>query len=234
MVDKIFLSTVVADALFLSSGVMELVFSLVVQSQMKNTATDGEDVTRNLLYQRFPLTAGIVNAIFILVTFAVTLPGLVMPARSFLKVSGYMVTVCAIFTMCVAVFLWVMTLRMSEQFFNIYIDQEPDVQSLIQNSFQCCGYINSTTPAFVMDSTCSSPASAALLRGCSTSISSFANLHIDGIFTVLFGIVGEFKLHLLPNGIDAIFILCIACLLKDRKERERYRHIDEKAGYRQI
>ncbi|KAF4449311.1 putative Pls1 tetraspanin [Fusarium austroafricanum] len=182
MVDKIFLSTIAADVLFLSSGVMELVFSLVVQSKMKDVPSDGEDVTRNLLYQRFPLTAGIVNAIFILVTFAVTLPGLVMPARSFLKVSGYMVT------------------------------------------FQCCGYFNSTTPAFVMDSTCSSPASAALLRGCATSISSFANMHIDGIFTVLFGIV----------GIDAIFILCIACLLKDRKERERYRHIDEKAGYRQI
>lgn len=99
-----------------------------------------------------------------------------------------------------------------------------------------------------MDSTCSSPASAALLRGCATSISSFANLHIDSIFTVLFGIVGEFKPPFLAQlcaktsqvtnfpyiGIDAIFILCIACLLKDRKERERYRHIDEKAGYRQI
>lgn len=98
-----------------------------------------------------------------------------------------------------------------------------------------------------MDSTCSSPASAALLRGCAASISSFANLHIDSIFTVLFGIVGEFKLSFLAQlcaetlqtnfphiGIDAIFILCIACLLKDRKERERYRHIDEKAGYRQI
>lgn len=224
MVDKIFLCTVLADLIFLASGVMELVFSLVVKSQMGDISSDGESVTRNLLYQRFPLTAGIVNAIFILVTFTATLPGLVMPARSFLKVSGYMVTICAIFTMCVAVFLWVMTLRMKEQFFNIYIEQEPDVQSLIQNSFQCCGYENSTSPAFVMDTVCSSPASAALLRGCATSISSFANLHIDGIFTVLFGIV----------GVDAIFVLCIACLLKDRKERERYRHIDEKSGYRQI
>lgn len=35
-------------------------------------------------------------------------------------------------------------------------------------------------------------------------------------------------------GVDAILILCIACLAKDRKERERYRHIDEKSGYRQI
>jgi hypothetical protein len=134
MVDKIFLCTVLADLIFLASGVMELVFSLVVKSQMDDITSDGESVTRNLLYQRFPLTAGIVNAIFILVTFAATLPGLVMPARSFLKVSGYMVTICAIFTMCVAVFLWVMTLRMKEQFFNIYIEQEPDVQSLIQNS----------------------------------------------------------------------------------------------------
>jgi hypothetical protein len=139
MVDKIFLTTVCADILFLGSGVMELVFSLVVRSQMNDMATDGETATRNLLYQRFPLTAGIVNAIFILVTFAATLPGLVMPARSFLKVSGYMVTVCSIFTMCVAVFLWVMTLRMKEQFFDIYIDQEPAVQSLIQNSVRPAG-----------------------------------------------------------------------------------------------
>ena len=134
MVDKIFLATVIADILFLASGVMELVFSLVVRSLMNNMPSDGVDATRNLLYQRFTLTAGIVNAVFILVTFAATLPGLVMPARSFLKVSGYMVTLCSIFTMCVAVYLWVMTLKMRGQFFNIYIEQEPEVQSLIQNS----------------------------------------------------------------------------------------------------
>ncbi|KAF5017261.1 hypothetical protein F66182_10832 [Fusarium sp. NRRL 66182] len=224
MVDKVFVATVIADILFLAAGIMELVFSLVVQSEMYDLPSDGEQATRNLLYQRFPLTAGIVNAVFVLVTFAVTLPGLVMPTRSFLKVSGYMVTVCGIFTMCVGVFLWVMTLKIRAQFFDIYIAQEPEVQSLIQNSFQCCGYFNSTAPAFVMDTTCSSPASAALLRGCAASISSFASLNIDGIFTLMFGVV----------GIDAIFVLCIACLLKERKERERYRHIDEKSGYRQI
>ncbi|KAM0439679.1 hypothetical protein ACHAPT_000771 [Fusarium lateritium] len=224
MANKVFLAAVAADILFLASGILELVFALVVRSQMDDVPSDGERATRNLLHQRFPLTAGIVNAAFILATFAVTLPGLVMPARSILKISGYMVTFCAVFTMCVGVFLWVMTLKMREQFFDIYLAQEPEVQSLIQTSFGCCGYFNSTTPAFVMDSTCTSPASAALLRGCATSISSFSNLHIDSIFTIVFGIV----------GVDAIFILCIACLLKDRKERERYRHIDEKSGYRQI
>lgn len=39
--------------------------------------------------------------------------------------------------------------------------------------------------------------------------------------------------HLLTRapGIDVVLIMAIACLLKDRKERERYRHIDEKSGY---
>jgi hypothetical protein len=42
--------------------------------------------------------------------------------------------------------------------------------------------------------------------------------------------------HLLTSSpaVNAIFIISIACLLKDRKERERYRYIDEKTGYYQI
>lgn len=220
--NKVFFATVAADGLFLAAGIMELVFSLVVRSQMNDVPTDGEQATRNLLYQRFPLAAGIVNAAFILLTFVATLPGLFMPARGILKVGGYMVTFCAIFTMCVGVFLWVMTLRIREEFLAVYVAQDPSVQGLIQTSFECCGYNNSTVPAFVTDSTCPSPAAAALMRGCATAISSFANIHIDSIFTVVFGIV----------GIDAIFVLCIACLLKERKERERYRHIDEKSGFR--
>ncbi|CAM1502095.1 Fc.00g040790.m01.CDS01 [Cosmosporella sp. VM-42] len=224
MVNKIFLATVIADMLFLGSGILELVFSLVVRSQMNNVPSNGEEATRNLLHQRFPLTAGIVNAAFILVVFVATLPGLFMPTRGILKAGGYMVTFCGIFTMCVGVFLWVMTLRIKEEFSSIYIAQEPSVQGLIQTTFECCGYFNSTTPAFVTDITCPSPAAAALLRGCATYISSFANIYIDSIFTAVFGIV----------GIDAVFVLCIACLLKERKEKERYHHIDEKSGFRQF
>ncbi|KAG5913415.1 hypothetical protein E4U53_004875, partial [Claviceps sorghi] len=88
--------------------------------------------------------------------------------------------------------------------------------------FQCCGYHNATTPAFITDPVCSSPAAAALLRGCGTAISDFGNIFLDYFFTSLFGMV----------GLDAILVLAIACLLKDRKERERYRYIDEKSGFR--
>lgn len=90
--------------------------------------------------------------------------------------------------------------------------------------FECCGYFNSTSPAFVTDSVCQSPAAAALQRGCVGPVSSFANIFLDNIFTAVFGFV----------GIDALLIICLTMVLKDRKERERFRHIDEKSGYRGI
>lgn len=56
--------------------------------------------------------------------------------------------------------------------------------------------------------------------GCITPFSSKANIFLDFIFTGAFGIV----------GIDVVLILATAMLLKDRQEKERYRHIDEKNG----
>ena len=68
--------------------------------------------------------------------------------------------------------------------------------------------------------TCPSPAAAALMRGCATPIASFANVFLDDIFTAVFGMA----------GVGGALILATACLLKDRKEQERFRHIDEKNG----
>jgi hypothetical protein len=62
------------------------------------------------------------------------------------------------------------------------------------------------------------------MRGCAGPISGFANVFLDNIFTALFGVV----------GFDVVFIMATACLLKDRKERERFQHIDEKHGFGRI
>lgn len=72
------------------------------------------------------------------------------------------------------------------------------------------------------DTTCTSPASAALMRGCAGPISSFANVFVDDIFTGVFGMA----------GVDLLLILATACLLKDRKEAERFRYIDAKSERR--
>lgn len=221
MPDKVFVATVVADVLFLASGAMELGFSIAAMNLKDQTPTDGRDATRHLLYQRFPLVVGIVNAIFVLVTFLFTVPAMALVKRSLLKISGYMITVCAVFSLAVGLYLWIMTLQLKETFLPVYEDQDSSVQSLVQVSFQCCGYLNSTTPAFVTDSACPSPAAAALLRGCSTNMASFANAFVTDLFTAIFGMV----------GIDALLILAIACLLKERKEIERYYIIDQKRNY---
>lgn len=134
MVNKILLAAVAADVLFLAAGASQLAFALVVRNLMDEDPQEGRQAARNLLYQRFPLEAGLVNAIFIFVTFFVTLPGLLTPARSWLKLSGFLVTICAIFTLCIGIFLWVLTLNSGKDFFDIWMAQEPKVQSLMQTS----------------------------------------------------------------------------------------------------
>ncbi|KAG7291664.1 hypothetical protein NEMBOFW57_001683 [Staphylotrichum longicolle] len=224
MVNKIQLAYVAADGLFMLMGVFILAFSVIVGNIRDEEPSNGRQAARNLLYQGFPLTAGIVNAVFIFVTFLVTLPGLATSARKWIKLAGYMAVVCAIFSMCLGLYLWILTLKSRGDFAPLFAAQTDQVKSLMQVEFNCCGYVNSTSPAFVTDATCPSKAAAAIMRGCATPISSFANVFLDNIFTALFGVV----------GFDVVFVMATVCLLKDRKERERFRHIDEKNGMGRI
>ncbi len=168
-----------------------------------------------------------------------------MPTRIWLKISGGMVTATALFSLVLGLDLWILTLKTKEDFAPLWVAQNSTVQDLMQTAvcslapclastafwtkstdpcvcvqFNCCGYFNSSSPAFVTDSTCPSPAAAALMRGCATPIGSFANVFVDDIFTAVFGMC----------GVGGLLILATACLLKDRKERERFRYIDEKNG----
>ena len=77
--------------------------------------------------------------------------------------------------------------------------------------FDCCGYVNATTPPFVQDQTCTNSLVAAQKGGCIAPFSSFTNKYLDQIFTAAFGIV----------GIDFILVLCVAMVLKYRMEQER-------------
>lgn len=133
-VNKILLAAVAADLLFIAAGTCLLAFALVVRNTMNDEPDEGKQAARNLLYQQFPLDAGLVNAAFIFITFIATLPGLATPARSWLKVSVCMVTVCAIFTLCIGIFLWILTLNSKSSFFDVWMEQDGSVQSLMQSS----------------------------------------------------------------------------------------------------
>ncbi|KAJ2981428.1 hypothetical protein NUW58_g6690 [Xylaria curta] len=222
MVNKVLAAFIGVDIFFVATGALILGFSVIVQNTCFDPPTDGDMAARDLLYRQFPFSAGIGNAIFTFITFACTLPALATNSRTWLKASLFLVVVDAIFTLAIGLQLWILTLRIKDTYFNIWISQTPEVQGLMQTAFQCCGYFNSTSPAFHTDATCPSPATAALMTGCVTPLSRFSNTFIDNIFTAVFGVV----------GVDAVLVIAALCLLKERKEMERYRHIDEKNGSR--
>lgn len=211
---------VIADFLFLAGGALILAYSLIEETNM-TTAPTKETIVRNLLLIYSPNTAGIVNAGFIFFGFLVSIPGLILPStRGWLKFFGGMVVINALFTMIIGLTIWFHTLKTRSEFSGVYAALPSASQSLIQQSLDCCGYESSTSPMFVTDSVCTSASVAAMKGGCISPFSSKANVILDVIFTAAFGIV----------GVDAIVFLSILMLLQERKEQERYRHIDEKNG----
>ncbi|KAI0019121.1 tetraspanin [Xylariomycetidae sp. FL0641] len=217
---KVLTAFVATDGLFAAMGAVVLGFSIVVKNTCFDPADTGNETARDLLYQLFPLTAGIGSGVMTLVIFLATLPALVTNSRGLLKFVGYLVVVDSLYKLILGADLWVLTLKLKETLSPVWNSQTPSVQSQLQMTFNCCGYFNSTSPAFVTDSTCPSPASAALMDGCASPINSFGQTFVDMIFTAIFGMV----------GVNVVFIMAIACLSKERKEMERFRHIDEKGG----
>ncbi|KAI1424574.1 tetraspanin [Xylaria sp. FL1777] len=222
MVNKVLAAFIGIDILFAITGAIIVGFSVIVKNTCFDPPTDGNEAVRDLLYQQFPLSAGIGNGIFTFIAFASTLPALATNSRSWLKAAIFLVVINAIFTLVIGLDLWIFTLRIKETFAGLWSAQTGDVQGFMQEAFNCCGYFNSTSPAFHTDSVCPSPATAALMTGCATPITRFSNTFVDNIFTAVFGVV----------GVDAVLVVAALCLLKDRKEMERYRHIDEKTGAR--
>ncbi|KAL5118978.1 hypothetical protein ACEQ8H_003107 [Pleosporales sp. CAS-2024a] len=220
MPTKLMMVFVAMDFLFAGCGGLVLGFSLISEQSLRNAPTVN-NVAQNLLLGQCPLTAGVVNAIFIFVTFLLSLPALFLPTnRGWLRLQGWLVVICAIYTLSVGLAIWIETLQTRRNLSFMWGREKPMSQSLLQQKFNCCGYFNSTSPPFVTDNTCSNPLVAAQKGGCIGKFSSFANKYLNEVFTAAFGIV----------GVDFILVLCVAMVLKYRSEQERYRHIDEKNG----
>lgn len=70
----------------------------------------------------------------VIAAFAFTLPAIAIPTRGWLKVSGYMIVVNAIFSTILGLYLWILTLRTKETFSAVWDAQTPQVQDLMQTT----------------------------------------------------------------------------------------------------
>lgn len=71
-----------------------------------------------------------------------TIPGIITPARVWLKIAGIMATLCAIFSMIIGVDLWILTLKTKGDFEPLWIAQPSAIQDLMETSVS-----NLSTPA---------------------------------------------------------------------------------------
>jgi len=217
--NKILLSYVLLDILFLGTGIL-LLTTVIVQKDDKTPPTRA-NVAWKMLLSLCPLRAAFVNGIFIVLAFLVSLPGVVLPTnRMWLRLHGWLIVFCIFFTLAMGLEVWIRTLKTRSNLNVLWTQQSPQVQGLLQDTFNCCGYINSTTPPFQTNSVCPNPLAAAQMPGCIVPFSNFANKYLSVLFTASFGIV----------ALDVLLILCVAMVLKQRREQKRYRHIDEKNG----
>jgi len=220
MVNSVVASYVVADILFLGTGIM-LISAAAVWQKATLAEPTMESVARLLLLKDAPLMAVIVNGAVVVFAFLVSLPAFARPtSRAWLKAHGWLAVMCALLTLALGLREWISTLTTRANLGTIWGQQSPQTQSLLQQKFNCCGYMNSTSPMYVMDSVCTGDIVAALKEGCVSPFATYAEKTINLLFTALFGIV----------GLDFTLILCAAMLIRYRKEQLRYRLIDQKWG----
>lgn len=79
--------------------------------------------------------AAIVNAGFVIFTFLLSVPAILLPDnRRWLKVHGWMVVVCALFTLVLGLEIWFHTLKTRAYLNVIWNEQPAQIQSWLQQS----------------------------------------------------------------------------------------------------
>lgn len=79
--------------------------------------------------------AAAVNAVFVFVTFAISLPGvLVSNNRFWLKLQGWLIIVCAAFTLVLGLMVWYETLQTRAELNVVWGQESTAMQSLLQQA----------------------------------------------------------------------------------------------------
>ncbi|EPS41965.1 hypothetical protein H072_4018 [Dactylellina haptotyla CBS 200.50] len=209
------------DILHLGSSIGLIIAGFIFMQHMEKLPLNTENAPQVILLYYLPCVPIFVNGIISAVTFLFSLPALLLPQSVFwLRLHGWLLVICAIYSLVLGLMIWVDTLTERAQMFEAWTDVGPTVQTLLQERFNCCGYLSAMEPLFVTDATCPNALAASQTKPCVGPFTNYQDWFFNTTFTILFGIV----------GLDFIMLCMTAMVVKQRNEIRRYRKLDEKKG----
>jgi len=208
----------VLDFLLLAAGAVALALSIVWRRP---------DMMVNMVLSNADLTAGVILGIALIVTFFVSIAGVVQRNHITigLVITNYALLIDAIGIVIIGTFVWFFTLEERKNFSVFWNAATPDVRRQLQDKLKCCGYFNGTDFAEI-GGFCSSQDfinnlnTTNISNFCVTPITNFADMTLNNIFTTVYGFM----------AIVLCLLLATLCVIKKRHEDERFKKIDAKRG----
>lgn len=139
-------------------------------------------------------TAGLILAIALLVTWAVSVGAIIQPnhVTKPLMIVNWLLLLDGIGTLVIGTIVWFFTLRQRAEFHDIFAAQSNDTKILIQDQLKCCGYFNSTDLAVVGGTFCANQTFIEVTNNatgnfCVTPITAYSDYTLNNIFTSVYG-----------------------------------------------
>ncbi|KAF8644123.1 hypothetical protein AX16_008652 [Volvariella volvacea WC 439] len=206
------------DLCLLAAGAVAIALSIVWRAP---------NILMNMVLSDADLTAGLVLGVALLVTFAISIAGVVQQNHITigLVVLNWALLIDAIGIIIIGTFVWFFTLRERANFYELWLAATPDVRRTLQDQFKCCGYFTGNDTVEI-GGYCESLDFANSLNEtvlenfCVTPITAFADMTLNNVFTTVYGYM----------AIVLSLLLATLCVIKKRQEDERFKKIDAKRG----
>jgi hypothetical protein len=211
----------VLDFTLLAAGIVALVLSLMWRAP---------NILMNMVLSNADLTAGTVLGVAFLVTFVISIGGVVQRNHvTFgLVILNYALIIDALMIVVIGTFVWWFTLQERANFHELWQQASEATRINLQDQFKCCGYFNGTNLQAIGGQYCTSQQFIDSLKPdvldnfCVTPITNFADMTLNNIFTTIYGFM----------AVVLCLLLATLCVIKKRQEDERFKKIDAKRGGR--
>ncbi|KAI0256511.1 tetraspanin [Lactifluus subvellereus] len=203
------------------SGIISMVFSFLWRR---------DDLLLNMTFSHSDLSAGLVMGIAFLLTSFLAVGAIIQRKHVTigLVVLNWVLISDAVIVLVVGSIVWVFTLQERIEFHTRYAKLQPSQRIAIQDQFGCCGYFNASDLIEIGGSFCQNSTFANALNTtiptnfCILPITKHVDESLNDVFSTTYGFMA---------GIIGLFLSSL-CVIKVRKEIERFRRIDAKRGGR--